>query len=413
MIRVIISKDKIRCISSFGLGFLLLANFYLIPWLEKTPRATDVLGFLLGVWLIWVFLTKGLKPLVLCIMGALAIPFILWGLYSVGIGDFATTVLSVRWLLALPWAYALYSLTYKPGTRQYLLWGMWWGAVFNLIVMGLQYLGYAEVLQNIGLAAQDSAHSSIYGQFRTPGMHGHPNGGIAVVSIIIPLSLYMVFIERKRLWVLFISLAILFLGGVFTSTRSAVLVSLVCILTVLMLNFKWKRTLKLVAMLFICGSLVLSFIGPPGGWNRWLDERNLSVNSSERFLSTKVSLALALEYPLGLGVESAEQQLIQHSSIAATHNAFTHTAMLFGILVSALLLVFMVYLSALLVFRLRNSWFIESILALHLLGLFFFEEHHNNPTFIILSCWLIVAGIHLFKYLFRYIGDHPYEKNLY
>ena len=39
----------------------------------------------------------------------------------------------------------------------------------------------------------------------------------------------------------------------------------------------------------------------------------------------------------------------------------------------------------------RKFSFLLSLLAFHLAGLFLFEEHLNNPTFVVLASWLVAA----------------------
>ena len=37
----------------FFIGFLILANFYVLPHLEKTPRVSDFLGVAAYIWVFW------------------------------------------------------------------------------------------------------------------------------------------------------------------------------------------------------------------------------------------------------------------------------------------------------------------------------------------------------------------------
>jgi len=48
-----------RNVISWLLGFFLVANIYLIPMLEKTPRATDLIGVLIAIVLFFYFLKHG------------------------------------------------------------------------------------------------------------------------------------------------------------------------------------------------------------------------------------------------------------------------------------------------------------------------------------------------------------------
>src|SRR5688572_27975360 len=109
---------------SWLLGFFLVFNPYLIPPIAQTPRITDVLAAVLGLWLLWRFATKGVYGNLLIAISAIgAIPF-LWGLYAFSTDDLLTVVRSSRWLLAVPWAYALFTTVRSPLLRMSLLWGI-------------------------------------------------------------------------------------------------------------------------------------------------------------------------------------------------------------------------------------------------------------------------------------------------
>jgi O-antigen ligase len=74
----------------------------------------------------------------------------------------------------------------------------------------------------------------------------------------------------------------------------------------------------------------------------------------------------------------------------STHNAWLQAALVFGVpFALAILLAFGAALA-----RLRYGWnstaFLPALVAFHLAGLFFFEEHLNNPTFVILTTWVVL-----------------------
>ena len=73
-------------------------------------------------------------------------------------------------------------------------------------------------------------------------------------------------------------------------------------------------------------------------------------------------------------------------------NAFPYSLKLGALAMALALLVG--FLAALA--RLRLGWksgaFLAGLLAFHLSGLFFFEEHLNNPTFVILTAWFVVLA---------------------
>jgi hypothetical protein len=370
----------------FLTGFLLCANFYLVPLAEKTPRASDILGALAAVCCIWWLLSGQFHKRVFWLFLYLGAFFTFWAWLAWSSDWLTTFVLSIRWLAALPLAYVIYVLTeYSPAARVALAYGFWFGAAFNVLVLGFQFFGFKEFTQNIGLAAQDSATSYVYGIFRTPGMHAHPNGAAAVASFGIVAGLYLVSGERKSLVWLILAIALLFVAGAFTFTRSAILMSALTLALVFVSGVIKRKTivLKLFAGLGI-GLLFLWLLGPPGGWERWLDADNINFNSAIRFSTNLLSLTLITEHPLGIGWEATKEIL------GATHNAFLHLALNFGVL-PALLALFSMLNLALSVIKTRIS--LEGLVALHSFLLFFWEEHYNNPLFIFISCWFFVIAV--------------------
>ena len=137
---------------------------------------------------------------------------------------------------------------------------------------------------------------------------------------------------------------------------------------------------------------LLLFIGPPGGWVRWTDTGDALLNVSDRLLTNFSTLDLALRHPLGMGVAEGHRALFADTGIQATHNAWLQAALVFGIpLALAIAVAFLVAIS-----RLRHGWradaFWPGLIAFHLSGLFLFEEHLNNPTFVILTVWLAIEA---------------------
>ncbi len=377
------------------LGFVVVFNVHLFPFTEKQPQATDLLGVLLGLWLLWQFATRGIS---LIPFGALLLVFVtiplLWGLYASSIGDIETTVHSIRWLLAVPWGYALFSIARNPQQRRRLVWGLWWGAVGNAAVLLVQYYGLVELTQDVGLAARDSVLSSMdeLHSSRAPGMHNHPNSSTAVVSLVVPLSLYLYYFDKTRIWVTIASLGTLFAATTFTLTRSALIAAGVTILASFFFSRNLKPSLRLLVLLALGGLPTLLWWGPPAGWQRWLDIASSETSySSLRFLSNARALNMALEYPLGLGVEGGEKALLSEG-LGASHNAFLQTALSYGPLLAGALALLMFILVLQILPGLQIVWPLEVLLALHLFILFFFEEHLRTPSFVILTAWLIAGS---------------------
>jgi len=385
-----------RLLASFVpwlLGFFLLANVNLLPFVKQQPTTTDLLGVVLGLWLLRQVIT-GVRATPITILFALSsIPF-LWGLYAISVGDVATIVLSIRWLLAVPWAYALFTIARNSHQLVNLVWGLWWGCIANTLVMLLQVLGYTQLTQNFGLTPEDAAliangvpiTISELGEARATGMHFHPNGSAAVVSFIVPLSLYLYYARKTRLWVMIVGLGTMLYASNVTFTRSALLVSLVTILVVLTLSRDQKRTLKLVGLLVPSGLMGLYLLGPPGGWQRWLDSTEVTSNARIRLLTTVDSVELAFKHPLGLGVQRMQELL---NYVEGTHNAFALVALIYGLLFAGALVLLLFYLALHVLGGLQTSGGLEAVLACQIFGLFFWEESLYDSSFIILTCWLV------------------------
>jgi hypothetical protein len=383
------------------LGFFLIFNLYLIPSATQTPRATDLIAVGLGLWLMWHLAFRGIRfePLVALYLFS-AIP-VIWGLYAYYIGDDETLLLSFRWLLAVPWGYALFVVSRDPGLRTSLIWGILCGCLVNVIVLPLQYYGLLEITQGLGLAAQDTTIGYttigyVDTVFRTPGMEGHPNSSAAILSLALPLSLYLYYLGKARLWVVGLGLVILLAGSQFTETRSAVLVSLVTVAVMILVRRNLGRSLRLAALFAYVGLPILFLVGPPAGWERWLDRGNLDMNSGERLLSNVGALQISWQHPFGLGVDAGRQALYEETGISATHNAFLQVGLVYGSLLAAAVFLLLLF-SALRIFvGSRTMLVLEAMLALHVFGLFFFEEHFAAPTFTILFLWLVAANAALF-----------------
>lgn len=370
----------------FLIGLLILANLYLLPSALQTPRATDVISAVAAVWMFGRLFTRGVHRGSLRAVGWLGTFFLVW-LYIAYVNDWMVTlVLALRWLLGLPLGYALYLVAHETSTlRRPFIYGMWTGAVFNILVLALQAWGLKELTQDIGLAAQDSAASYIYGTFRPPGMHGHPNAALAVVSLALPVSLHLCFAERRGLIWAAAAIGLIFVGASLTLTRSAVLVSSVTLVLAIIAGIivrrrpaAWLAAVLSIAVLFVY------YLGPPGGWERWLDPENLEVNSGGRIATYSASFDLFLERPFGVGWEAHK------AIIGASHNAFLNSGLVFG---APAALVLILAIASLASSVLRGSFSLEGLLGLQVLLLFLWEDHHNNPTFIVITCWLIIAWI--------------------
>lgn len=382
---------RLRSLLPGVLGFFLIVNLYLIPSSTQAPRATDLIGAALGLWLMWRLTTQGMRFEALATLFLFSAIPVIWGLHSYYDGDTATLLLSLRWLLAVPWGYALFLVSRDPEQRTSLIWGILCGCLVNVMVLPFQYYDLLELTQELGLAAQDTFVRYVGTVVRTPGMEGHPNSSAAILSLAVPLSLYLYYVGLARLWVVGLGLAILLAGSQYTETRSAVLVSAVTVAVMLLARKNLGRSLRLATLLAYIGLPVLFWIGPPGGWERWLDLDSVEANAGGRLLSNTGALQISLEHPFGLGVDAGSQALYQETGIEATHNAFLQIGLAYGPLLAAPLFLLLLFFALQVFARSRTFPTLEAVLALQVFGLFFFEEHLNAATFVILMNWLIAS----------------------
>jgi O-antigen ligase len=313
-----------------------------------------------------------------------------WLGWAVLEGDAPTIVQSARWLLAAPWALALVLWLRSEEARRAFAWGLVAGGFVNAVVVLLQATGHESLLQAAGLSSAGTSYGHyVYRIVRIPGMHGHPNASSAVTSLIVPASLYLYFRRHAGPWLPLAALAAFLIASHLTSTRSPLAVSLVTVLLALMAARSVARALLFGT--FAAAALVpaLMILGPPGGRSRWEDLLALQANTGERLETGLSALRVATGHPLGLGVTGGQSALYEESFLQATHNALLQAAITFGLVLALVLVVaFAVQLGRLAGGR-DSPGFLAALLATQTLGLFFFEEHLNNPTFVILASWYV------------------------
>lgn len=369
------------------LGFILVGNVYLIPWLEKTPRATDVAGALLALMLFRHLTKRGVRPSFVLAALVLSVSPVIWGLIGAVSGDINTVIQGVRWVLALPWAWMLVNIWQASRWRDAFLRGLFWGVALNVLVLVLQWVGLTELTQSVGLAAQEQESLYVYGLVRRAGMHGHPNGTLAVVSLAIPAALGLTFNRsRSPVWVMS-AVAMLFLGSALTLTRSALVVGVVTLALGVVLAGPARPSLRTAFLLGALGALMLATVGAPGGWERWTDESNLITNSTARLETNMKSLGVIAGHPLGIG-DAAREELV-----GATHNAFLQVGVVFGAPFGLLVIAGVLLTSVFSLRSVHNASGSAGIFGAHLFGLFLWEEHLNNPTFIVLAAWTFALSV--------------------
>jgi len=376
------------------LGFFLTANVYLVPALTLSPRATDLIALLLSLWILNRLASSGMSWAPLIILLAFNLMPMAWLAYAFLTGDDQTLVLAIRWLLALPWGLALVHILQAPDARRVFLYGMMWGMLANVGVILLQAAGLDDTLRTLGLSTSDTDFSQrVYRTVRFPGLHGHHNASASVISLIVPVSLALYFRYRASVWLPVVGLGALMIAIHFTSTRSALLVAAVTFVSALL----WvRRPRRALTLLTLAGGLAIVFfavVGPPGGKLRWADLVSTEENVGGRLTTNVSALRLSLEHPLGMGVKTGREELIADAAIPATHNAFLQASLFFGLLPALILCVLFTYLVFQILRGEAGPDFWIGVFALHLGGLFLFEEHLNNATFMILTNWLLAAGV--------------------
>ena len=375
------------------LGFLLVVNLYLVPWSGNSPRGTDLLGVALGVWVLVRAHRRGVRALPLAALAAVNVFPIVWAFMAYLEGDRSTVILALRWVLAIPWALALVEVLRTPRDFERFAWGLIVGCGANVLVVVMQYLQLNALLRPLGISVSDQDMAIWVGeQTRLPGLHRHYGASSAVTSLIVPAALWLYLRGRHGLWLPLAALAGLAITLHLTFTRSPLVVTAVtCLLAVAAARVP-RRSLVLTSILAALALPALIVIGPPGGAVRWTDTASFEANALERVQSTWVAFVLTIENPLGMGQEEARQAIADQAAVTATHNAFVQAGMLFGLPLALALLVALLHLAWGLTRGAASDAYLLALLAVHVTGLFLFEEHLNNPTFLVLASFAVAMS---------------------
>jgi len=374
-------------------GFLLTVNFYLLPFLASSPRATDIGGLILAGWII-VRLAQGRQPQrPLVIMAFTAIIPLIWLFFTILNADNTTGILAVRWLLAVPWALGLVLLIEDEEKQIHFAWGIVIGGMVNTFVIMMQWQGMETYLQMVGLSSTGANyHTFVARTVRIPGLHGQHNASSSVISLMIPAGFYLYFKGRIKLTHLLAVLLGMVISLHLTSTRSPLIAAVMTVGFASLLARRFGRSVIIGFLLISLMLPLLAVYGPPGGWARWKNTEALVSNATERSESSLGAISLSVENPWGLGVKKGQELLSGKTGIGATHNAFVQAALVFGLPLAMLVLWgFLVAISRSLN-GVDHPFFLVGLIAFQTAGLFMFEEHLNNPTFIIISMWLIATS---------------------
>jgi len=375
----------------FALGFFLVANGVLLDVGGATFRFTDLVAFVIPVLFALGWLGR-VRWGVLGVGFALVFLPIAWcGLAVLGLAERGTLAQGARWILALPWALTLLAVAQEGPGRTRFVKGVAAGCALNALVIVAQQYGFDGPFERLGFSSFGHRIVWVGEQLRMPGLHGSPSASSAVLSLIAPATLWLFLKDRVSLWWPVIGYASAAIGLHLTASRSPLLMLVLSTILALAVTISRRRSLGLWAVALMVGLPLLVVIGPPGGWVRWTDRGDTMVNASDRLLTTTSTMEIALRHPLGMGVEEGHRALFEDTGMQATHNAWLQAALIFGIPMALAILAGFIAAMA----RLRYGWnsnaFWPALVAFHLSGLFFFEEHLNNPTFVILTVWLVMG----------------------
>jgi hypothetical protein len=377
----------------FALGFFLVANGVFLSAGGASLRFTDLIALVVAA----LFGMKAFGRANWSAVGvgvALAFMPVAWaGLSVLGIADRATLAQGARWVFALPWALVLVAVAHEEPGRTRFVKGIALGCAFNALVIVAQQYGFDGPLARLGFSSFGERIVWVGQQVRMPGLHGSPSASSAVLSLIAPATLWLYLKDRVSLWWPLVGYASAGVGLHLTASRSPLLMLGISTGLALLITLSRRRALGLWAIAIMVGLPLLIVVGPPGGWVRWTDIGDTTVNASNRLHTNVSTMELSLQQPLGRGVEGGQRALFEETGYVATHNAWLQASLVYGIPMALAILV--AFASA--IFRLRYGWkseaFWPGLLAFHLSGIFFFEEHLTNPTFVILTMWLAVLAV--------------------
>jgi O-antigen ligase len=209
----------------------------------------------------------------------------------------------------------------------------------------------------------------------------------------VPASLYLYFRKHAGLAVPLTALGGFLIALNLTSTRSPVIIAAFTLAYAFVVARQFGRgfVFGLIGIAVLVPAILV--FGPPGGRNRWEDALALQANAGERFDSNFAAADLALRHPLGLGVAGGQAALYDLSGITATHNAYLQAAVFLGLPLACLILATVVVVALRGLRGPQHPDMLLALLAFHTAGLFLFEEHLNNPTFVILASWFIAGAV--------------------
>jgi hypothetical protein len=374
---------------SFLIGLVITTNPYL-PSIDQHARWTDILAVLsIPIILLYVPSTKRLHWMLpgTLLLFILELPWLWTDIEAHGLFGGS---LSLRWLALTVLAIGLDLLLRRSGCVASFARGIFIGAPVNCLLLWLQSAGFTDELTKLGLAYPGLERFFAGGPSmeRFAGLHGHPNAAAAVIGLCIPAALALN-IEFKKSWLWVAAAVVVCIAGAWlTYSRSPFMIAALLLLAWLFkLRLRDQRILVLGFVLLTAGFVAASKM--PSLSSRWTADDSVEANAAIRLDTTVRSAEASLQSPLGLGSDFEEDM---PSDLLATHNAFTHLALTGGMALALLVFVCLLGSAA----GLRGNGDLNGWLGLYLLGIFFFEEHLRNPTFVLLTVWLVLTSLRSF-----------------
>ena len=120
----------------------------------------------------------------------------------------------------------------------------------------------------------------------------------------------------------------------------------------------------------------------------------LEANAGERLASNAGRPGDLGPPPAGHGVVvGGKKEMVDEARSSATHNALLQASLFFGVPLALMLMAALLRHAVRIAREVTDLTFLRGLLSLQISGLFMFEEHLNNPTFVILGSWLVAAAV--------------------
>lgn len=387
---------------SFSAGFVLVFNVYLVFIPVQNVRLSDFVSVIATIFIFYKLLTSSLTAgAALRVCAAALLPSWIF-IFALTEGYAETVALIGRWYLALGYGFLLADLARDEEQRVLIVKGIWWGCVANVAILLIEGAGFVDQLASMGMYKTDGRGTWIDGIQRMAGLHGHPNGTMAIVSVSVWCAAFLYLSGRWSWRAVGTSFLLVLLSSSLTLSRGPLLVLSLGMIVVAFAWIKHKRTLDYrsvlaISAIFYSSMMWLIVVGPPGGWERWTDSTNLSSNSGIRLTTMLYGLEISMTNIFGITFEAGRLLVnsvnISSYELLSFHNTFIQLSVAAGIPFA-----FWFY------WRLFDSAFnwtrgegSSGVFYLVFGCNFFlslqFEERFGNPFFLIFAAWLILMPV--------------------